>query len=79
MRPGRMVFVDEGAVVIVTVYRASRDAGEPPVRTIYVNGSSYTGSPFLRAALHEDHGTPAALAVRDAASRAARDLPSAPA
>lgn len=48
IRPGRMIFSDEGADVIVTVYEEPPErSGEPPVRTIYVNGSSYTGSRFF--------------------------------
>ncbi len=48
IRPGRMILADEGADVIVTVYEeAPERPGEPPVRTIYVNGSSYTGSRFF--------------------------------
>ncbi len=48
IRPGRMILADEGADVIVTVYEEEPERpGEPPVRTIYVNGSSYTGSRFF--------------------------------
>lgn len=48
IRPGRLIFVDEGEDVIVTVHEEEPEgAGEPPVRTIYVNGSSYTGSRFF--------------------------------
>ena len=45
LKPGRMIFVDEGEDVIVTVYEEPED-GEL-IRTIYVNGSSYTGSRFF--------------------------------
>ncbi|MFN8177605.1 MAG: fused MFS/spermidine synthase [bacterium] len=48
IRPGRMIFVDEGADVIVNVYEEPPERpNEPPVRTVYVNGSSYTGSRFF--------------------------------
>jgi predicted membrane-bound spermidine synthase len=45
IRPGKMIFADEGEDVIVTVYE-ERDRDET-IRTIYVNGSSYTGSRFF--------------------------------
>jgi spermidine synthase len=45
IRPGRMIFVDEGEDVIVTVYEEKLP--DETLRTIYVNGSSYTGSRFF--------------------------------
>lgn len=45
IRPGKMIFVDEGADVIVTVYEEALP--DETLRTIYVNGSSYTGSRFF--------------------------------
>jgi spermidine synthase len=46
IREGRLVFLDEGEDVIVTVYEEPSDDGVP-TRTLYVNGSSYTGSRFF--------------------------------
>jgi len=45
LRPGRMTFVDEGEDVVVTVYEEPGPEGT--IRTLYVNGSSYTGSRFF--------------------------------
>ncbi len=45
LRPGRLLFLDEGRDVTVTVHEEI-DRGET-IRTIYVNGSSYTGSRFF--------------------------------
>ena len=44
-RPGTLLFLDEGTDVTVTVHEEI-DRGET-IRTIYVNGSSYTGTRFF--------------------------------
>ncbi len=45
LRPGRLLYLDEGRDVTVTVHEEI-DRGET-IRTIYVNGSSYTGTRFF--------------------------------
>lgn len=45
LRPGEMIRIDEGKDVIVTVYEDHLDGGS--ARTLYVDGTSYTGSRFF--------------------------------